>query len=322
MKYYSKCPICGDKPSFSIRKEISLNGNDTIIKTQMEEFLTKISKEQNPEEIVSVCIKCRSAYRQKFFNEEELEAIYNEAYFRMEEKISKVRGFVYNDEEVKSDYSKKIFKLVKEIENQYQIKIMNIYDVGGRDGFMMKDLAQSGYNCTVFDPIPCDSCSAAVLKKNMWISQIERKPAADMVLLCGILEHCLDPTATLQRCSEVLKKKGFLYIEVPYDLGSVLNWIVFSRWSRRNLNIDLTHFIFFSLRSLGYLLKKTGFECIRMSFRRLYKSNIIAINILAQKPEGGNIRKLCNDTSLGFDLLRSGYLARLPEKAFRKILNI
>ena len=84
MIYYSKCPVCGSKPSFSIRKKISLNKNSTIEKIEIEEFLIKVSKEKSPEEVLSVCMKCRLVYRKKFFDDKELEEIYNKAYYRME----------------------------------------------------------------------------------------------------------------------------------------------------------------------------------------------------------------------------------------------
>lgn len=312
MKYYSKCPVCGSKPSFNIRRKISLDGDNSIEKVQIEEFLIKVAKGKNFEEVLAVCMKCRLVYREKFFDDKELEEIYNELYPRIEEKISGFEGFIYNNEEILNEYSKRIFKMVKDIEKRYHGKITDIYDIGGRDGLIMKDLAQDGYRCTVFDPISYRSCCDKILKKNIWSSQIEDRQTADLILLCSTLEHLVNPQEELIRCNKILRDKGFLYIEVDYDIGSVFRWLL----RRGNLGIDITHFTFFSLRSLAYLLKKSGFRCVRKSFYRMPKSDLIMMSILAQKSPSNESYK---NLSFEFDLLRSGYLMGLPKRVFKRL---
>ena len=320
MKYYSKCPICGYNPSFKVRKKISLDENCIIKKIQIEEFLTEVSKEKSPEEILSVCMKCRLVYREKFFCDRELQEIYNKAYRRMEKRISQVGVMVYDDAEFLGEYSRMVYGEVKDIERRYQSKIVDIYDIGGRDGFMMNDLAEDDYRCTVFDPIPCEAYSEKILKKDIRLSEIESKQTADLILLCDVLSHCVNPREALAVCYEILREGGFLYIQVPYDLATVFDWLLFMRRRGENLSIDLTHFSFFSLRSLTYLVEAAGFKCETMHFSKLPKFGNTLITILGRKVPA-SIHKPDKTLSFGFDLLRSGHFTQLFKRAFKRFVK-
>ena len=117
MKNYPNCPVCKSKPFFNVKRPISIDGNNPIERVEIEECLIKVSGEHNPEESVSICTKCRSAYRRKFFDDKELAEIYNKAYYKIEERISRLDEFIYNDYEFLNGYSMSIYSMVKDKEN-------------------------------------------------------------------------------------------------------------------------------------------------------------------------------------------------------------
>ncbi len=317
MKYYHQCPLCHSKPFLNLNGKINLDGNGPLDKIEIDEFLRKVAKEEKPKDILSVCIKCRILYRGRFFDEKEVEKIYNQVYYQMNKRISQIKGFVYSDAVFRRKYARQIYNEVKDAEKLYQTKIVDIYDIGGYDGFVMKDLAEEDYRCTVFDPIANPSCSQRISKKNIWSFQIKDNQAADLVLSCDVLAHCLDPKRELDTYYRLLKKGGFLYLRVPYELWSVFSWFLFKKWRGRNLGVDLTHFIFFSSKSLTDLLKSSGFKCVKVRFDEFPKINMI---ILARKLDSKGERSL-RTFLLSFPLSRSGYWVMFLKKLFIKLFR-
>ena len=321
MKQYPNCPVCGTESIFTTKNKIHFNSKNITEMMEVEEFLINVAKEKAPETVLGVCMRCRQVYRARFFDEKELAEIYNEAYYRLEEKVSKGEEFIYSNEAFLKGCSKKIMDLVKDTEKEFQTKIVDIFDIGGRDGFMMKDLSDDGYKCTVFDPIAREAFWEKISKQNMWSSQIEDRSAADFVLLCDVLAHCMNPKGELAICRQVLRDEGFLYIEVPYDLGTLLNWLLFMRWRRTSLGIDITHFIFFSLRTLFYLLEETGFVCVRAKFEKSPTLDNKLITILARKTEC-KVNNSYRKKSFAFDLIKSAHFYLLTKRILFKLARV
>ncbi len=289
MKKYAVCPVCHKKPSFSFPFNIKPSGNGVIADIEIDEILLKVTNQAQPKGEISCCLPCRLFYNSKFFDEEELHQIYSQSYFLLEERIRHLDTFVYADQNFLSMYSKRIYDMVKHTEKKYNYKIETIYDIGGRDGFMLKDLAEERYQCTVLDPIPRQSCSPKVLKKDVWASDVACAEGVDLVLFCDVLAHCVDLKKEVKNLHNVLKEDGLLYVEVPYDIGTVFFWLFFLKWRGRNLPIDVTHFTYFSRRAMMRLLEENGFECLSTSYEKLPGSvNVTILSILAQK-------KQCND---------------------------
>ena len=145
MKIYDKCPVCEKQTTGGIRR--TFFGHSVLGSIQIDELFTKVV-ENETEGQLSICKSCRLVYNKKFFNESELAYIYNKGYFLMEERIKDLPGFVYEDKLFLSGYSERIYKKVKFLESKTKANLHTIYDIGGRDGFMLNDLANDGYNCT------------------------------------------------------------------------------------------------------------------------------------------------------------------------------
>jgi len=100
------------------------------------------------------------------------------------------------------------------------------------------------------------------------LSHIER--TADVIILSHVLEHTYQPEEVLRECRRILTDGGILYIEVPglrnfhqghYSLCGCLE----SHPYRMDLlkEIVLAHNFEFDLDTLGFFLRRSGFEVLR-----------------------------------------------------------
>lgn len=286
MKQIDKCPVCFSKPLLVVRKKINYCKVNGIVKELYEEYYLNLTKEPEPQEILGICAKCNTVYRAKFFNEEEITKIYSSIYFNIEEKLSDYEGFVYNNAAFKEGCSKKMFHYVKRIEKKYKVNIKTIFDIGGRDGFRLYDLAENGYDCKIFDPIKCEACNNKIIKQNLWSYQIGKDEKADLIILCNVLEHCIDLHKIINDCYKHLNKGGFIFVEVPCDIQTFFDWLLFYRIFNENLNIDITHHVFFSQRSIKYLIHDEGITVLESAIGKLPQIDAKVIEITGRKISG------------------------------------
>lgn len=262
MKTIFKCPICNSRPLLTVKKKINQGRADVFLKASLSEYYLKLCNESNPSEILSICSNCRSIYRTKFFDDKEIEQIYGHLYHEVEKELSSSNGFAYNKKQILDGCSEKMFNTVKGLEKKFNFNIRRIFDIGGRDGFRLSKLADDGYVCVVFDPILCDPCNSKIMKDNKWAHEISLEEKADLISLCNVLEHCIDPYSIIQICYQHLNDNGILLIELPWDRRNALVWLIIKRFFGRNLGIDATHNVFYSFKGLTYLLEKVGFHNI------------------------------------------------------------
>ncbi len=310
MKKYECCPVCNAKPSFSLPFSIRTKGNGKIMDTSIDELLVKVTKQSNPTGEISCCMNCRLVYNSKFYTSEELDKVYGQAYYLLEERIRGVDEFIYENEEFLKQYSKRIYNMVKGVENKYDQKINQIYDIGGRDGFMLKNLAEDGYQCTVVDPIARESCSSKVKKIDDWSSQVECTDGVDLVLFCDVLAHCINLREEICHLKKVLKDDGLLYVEVPYDIGTVIVWMLFKRWIGKNLLVDITHFTYFSKRSLVRLLEENGFECLSFNYDSIPGAEGVTVLTMLAKKTNIKRKSRYKSSSFCFDIFATGFIPK------------
>lgn len=289
MKTVIKCPVCNRDTSILVKNPIRFSDRQNdIFDAQIDGYLNDRPDNAPVHLNICVCTTCQLLFRQTFFSEDELEKIYRYQYYSEESKISTNEGFVYNNDYFLDTCSKYSLDLVKTILETRGYPIKTIFDIGGRNGFRLKDLAQNNYRCFVFDPIPIPPVNPAIQKEYVFLNEIdEAKHSSDLILLCNILEHCKDPAAVIRKCHRLLQPDGFLFIQVPFDNPQILEWLILGRIRKQNLRIDITHFLFFSKTSLKYLLAQNGFTCISLNieFLPIIKNGnkILVINLLAQK---------------------------------------
>jgi hypothetical protein len=109
-----------------------------------------------------------------------------------------------------------------------------------------------------------------------------------------------------------------LYVELPLDIETVFEWLLFRAWRKENLSIDNTHYIFYSQRTITSLLESTRFDCIKRWIWLLPSEKVNVLGVLAQKKRLSAV-KTSKRLSWDFDLLGSGYFLRLYFKMIDKL---
>lgn len=88
----------------------------------------------------------------------------------------------------------------------------------------------------------------------------------DAVAQIDVIEHVLDPRATLSRTASLLRPGGILYLVTP-NIASLSAWALGSRW----WGLRPAHLTYFSPLTLGRLLDETGFAVRQMrSYGRIF----------------------------------------------------
>jgi SAM-dependent methyltransferase len=106
--------------------------------------------------------------------------------------------------------------------------------------------------------------SVVVADVETWAIPFE-KEYFDAILFSHVVEHLVDPQATLVRLKQVLRTGGHLYLAAP----NVLFWrqrfeFLMGKFEYLDEGIlDRTHLRFFTHKSLGVLIEKAGFQIVQ-----------------------------------------------------------
>ena len=290
MRHIEFCPACGSSPVYTVKKRIDLDKVEGILKEQYLEYNMKLGGESVPNEHFAICGKCAAIYRAMHFTDDEIRTIYTSLYFDFEKKFQD--SIIYNDKKLLEECSKRMYSRVRDIEKAYGSPIKDIFDIGGRDGFRLSKLADSGYNCSVYDPIPGKPFTEKICKKNVWSSELKEGENADLITLCNVLEHCMDPRGIVRDCYEHLNEGGFLFIEIPVDFEAFFDWLLFYQLFKQPLAIDVTHHVFFSKRAIRRLLENGKFTVRKINYSKLPVCGVRVMEIVAQKRKGAQAKNV------------------------------
>ena len=110
------------------------------------------------------------------------------------------------------------------------------------DATAAKETVKSGLKCYVGDFLDL---------------KIIEKPI-DVIIFRGTIEHVIDPKSTLEKASNILSKKGLLYITSTPNLNSVCAEIYRGNWNQ----FGPDHIYYFSEPILSQILKRNGLKLI------------------------------------------------------------
>jgi 2-polyprenyl-3-methyl-5-hydroxy-6-metoxy-1,4-benzoquinol methylase len=147
-----------------------------------------------------------------------------------------------------------------------------LLDVGAGSGAFATYAAESGWQVTATEL----ETAADVIKARSGVEVIVGDlveidlpgRAFDVVHMNHVLEHVLDPVSALRRARELLRPWGLLAIEVPYEFAD------FVFVARRILGVlepyrvPTQHLWFFTPETLAAMVKKGGFEIVKIGTRR------------------------------------------------------
>ena len=142
----------------------------------------------------------------------------------------------------------------------------SVFEVGFGPGAMLRKFLDSGAQVSGADP---DQLELAVDERvkaqgQLWACGVEDVPAGevnvDMVFGVHVLEHVVDPLATLKLCRSFLRPGGTAHFLTPAGDWAGLKLVKDGWWMLE----DPTHVRFFTAASLAVLAEKAGFEQVEV----------------------------------------------------------
>lgn len=245
MLEYTDCNLCGENnyEVFSEEKSLPREHKDIV-----NDYLPT-SFSQESKRIVG-CKNCGLLYTNPRLSEREIKKIYQ----------STQDPFYINQ------------RYFKEIQAARYIKEIGIFkrppgrilDIGCYAGFFLKVAQKRGWQVSGLEPslwaVDYARRDFGLEVTAGFIEDIEFKPGTfDVITMYQVIEHLTHPLEDLTILQRVLKKDGLLVIETP-DIGSF-----FARLFKRHWWFLMEmHNFYFTLKPLICLLKKTGFDILKV----------------------------------------------------------
>jgi len=135
----------------------------------------------------------------------------------------------------------------------------------------------------------------------------ELEGSFDVVSLFHVLEHLKDPVAALRGIRERLAPGGQLVVEVPHADDALLS--VYESENFKNFTYWTCHLYLFTEATLAAVLRKAGFDRVRVEFTQRYPLANHLYWLAKGKPGGHKIW-----AHLGSPELDAAYAARLAER--------
>jgi len=137
----------------------------------------------------------------------------------------------------------------------------DVLDIGCSGGFFLDKFSSEKFNRS---GVEIGTDAAEFAKKNFgldvrvgYIGSMEFDKKYDLVMMRGVIEHFRDPIEVLEKCSEILKPGGTLFITAT-PAGDAFAFDVYrEKW---RLYTPLEHIHFFTLQNLNDVVKKYGLD--------------------------------------------------------------
>lgn len=167
----------------------------------------------------------------------------------------------------------------------------SVLDLGCGSGFLCAEAARRGAAFVVGVDLKTPDVEtnnfqflSVDLDGEHWAAQLsdatERRFTFDLICAFDILEHLSSPVKFLSGCRSLLSPTGHLVITTP-NTASWERWLRGEQWSGAT---DAQHRILFTPYSLGFLLRRIGFQpkVLRAPIRKLSKLGLPCPDIGAQ----------------------------------------
>ena len=149
---------------------------------------------------------------------------------------------------------------------------MNILEVGCSSGYVGATLVARGHRVTGIELDPAAAEAARARLDEVHCGDVDQFFDAnpgnryDAILLGDVLEHLVDPAATLRRCVAHLATDGAVAISLPcVTHGSIRAMLLDGRWDYADYGLlDRTHLHFFSRQGMAELIAAGGLEIARL----------------------------------------------------------
>lgn len=261
-KYYEKikCPICKNNDFKVLRK----NQKPNISLKALKRFYLSSSDQTLIDQLVK-CFNCNFIY----LNPRVKSSIVIKSY-----SDNKDNEFIkHNSERYITFYKnfKKIEKFLTIKKNKSNFKILDVGSGGGTFLSAAKDL---GYDARGIEPnkwlVKFVKKSLNVNIKQGTLESIKIKDKFDLISFWDVFEHLTDLNKSMKICKKLLKKNGYILINIP-DHGSLFRKILRFKWPFF-LNVHLYYFDSHSIKNimknygLSFLKKRTHTQCLPIKY--------------------------------------------------------
>jgi len=172
-------------------------------------------------------------------------------------------------------------KLTETILKTMDVKDKKILEIGSGLGGDIAYLAEKGANCTAVDISQTSLKRITKLAKTKSITVkttfcdakdlIFKDESFDIVFHQGFLEHFKNPILLLEEQKRVLKKRGYILIDVPqkYNL-----YTLYKRWKKIKKQWDIPWETEFTKKELVNIIEKSGFIPQKIYYRTIFPPGI------------------------------------------------
>src|SRR5579863_8996555 len=148
---------------------------------------------------------------------------------------------------------------------------VRVLDVGCGAGDNARLLQANGHRVSGVTVSPEEAHVARKYCERVWVGDVERMPLPtdagpfDALLMSHVVEHLVEPSATITRLAPLLRPQGWLVVAVPNMAFWRVRWRVLrGDWSREDTGFfDRTHVQFWTYDTRGEILRGTPFELLR-----------------------------------------------------------
>jgi 2-polyprenyl-3-methyl-5-hydroxy-6-metoxy-1,4-benzoquinol methylase len=192
---------------------------------------------------------------------EELDRFYSSTYFERD----RVTNLGYaNYRSVAEENARRMWREMKTVLNGRKVAPQRLLDVGCATGGFLSEAQADQWEClgVEFSDFAIDVARAEfglrVLKGDVFHPELA-KESFGLVTMWHVLEHVVDPVATLERARELLAPGGFLFVELP-NWASVGRRVKGAKWSQLK---PPEHINFFTPATLATAAGRAGLKVLR-----------------------------------------------------------
>lgn len=189
-----------------------------------------------------------------------------------DEESFEVQQYVEKGEHYSTKQKRRFLNDTKDL----KIKRGRLLDVGCGGGFFLKSMEDT-YSEVI--GVEISTSHAEFAQKTMMLDvlngtiQTVKFPEDyfDTITLWDVIEHVVDPHATLNEARRILKKGGLIAVSTP-NVNGITASLIKETWLYYT---PPQHLYFFNPKALSTLFKESGFIIKRIRTRNIYFNNII-----------------------------------------------
>lgn len=273
MEITRQCPVCagGDLETLFVKHVRCRSDDHAEYRDNTDDFRNSlmfrlILKTQEDVEIsYDVCRTCGLVFSNPRCTDEDMAIKYREI-IKYDTSANVETQATFDTSRVRSRKCERLLRRFTDLAGR------RILDVGGATGKLLYSFVKNN-DCYVLD-FEKRRLIEGVSYLGRSIHELDGNPF-DVMFMCHVVEHMVDPTRDIMAAREHLRDRGLLYVEVPFEL----------RRNYQGFGNYITHINVFSAGSLEWLMARCGFRVRLVRTGPLYsnKSASLCVQCVGEK---------------------------------------